>query len=291
VADPVALVDVQRATRRFGSLAAASNVDVRVDAGEIVGLLGANGAGKTTLLRLILGLLSPTSGRIELLGGPPSRRARRRIGYVPQSLGLYADLTVAENVAFAATAFGVAPPVLSVALAPLRNHLVAEIDLGRQRQLAFTIALAHHPELLVLDEPTSGADPLARARLWETIHEQAASGTGVLVTTHYLQEAQQCDRLVLLSRGRQAAEGAERDIVADATAVAVHAADWAPAFAALDAARLPVLLAGTVVRVAGGDVQRVRTVLAGAGVDANLDVVPATLDEAMLLRELASPAG
>jgi ABC-2 type transport system ATP-binding protein len=288
MAEPAALIDVRRATRRFGPLAAVTDVDVRVGPGEVVGLLGANGAGKTTLLRMILGLLPATGGQIELFGGPPSRPARRRLGYVPQGLGLYTDLTVDEHVAFAAGAFGVPVPELPAALASTRHRLVGDIGLGRQRQLAFTIALAHHPELLVLDEPTSGADPLARARLWDAIHAQAGAGAGVLVTTHYLQEAQQCDRLVLLSRGRRVAGGSERDIVGDSVAVAVHAADWAPVFGVLDAAGLPVLLAGTVVRVADGEVGPIGARLEAAGLDARLDVVPATLDEAMLIWERAA---
>jgi ABC-2 type transport system ATP-binding protein len=282
---PDRLVTVAGAGRRFGGLAAVDDVSLHVDAGEIVGLLGANGAGKTTLLRMILGLLPPSAGTIDLFGAPPTRAARRRLGYVPQGLGLYTDLTVVENAAFASAAFGVPLPVLPAALEPARDRLVAELGPGHRRQLAFTIALAHHPELLVLDEPTSGADPLARARLWDAVHAQAGAGVGVLVTTHYLQEAQQCHRLVLLSRGRGVAAGSERDIVGDATAVAVHADAWAPAFAALDGAGLPVLLAGTVVRVAGAEADRVGAVLRAAGVEARLDVVPATLDEAMLLRE------
>ncbi|MEW2623596.1 ATP-binding cassette domain-containing protein [Streptomyces sp. NPDC048106] len=170
--------------------------------GEIVGLLGANGAGKTTVIRMLLGLTLPTGGTVATFGRAPDRTTRRRLGYVPQGLGLWATLTVAENASFAAAAFGSEPAGLGQGLAALEHRLVSDIGLGLQRQLAFAIALAHRPELLVLDEPTSGVDPLARARLWDEVHDQAQRGTGVLVTTHYMQEAQQCDRLVLMSRGK-----------------------------------------------------------------------------------------
>ncbi|MFH9725080.1 ABC transporter ATP-binding protein [Streptomyces sp. NPDC017254] len=159
---------------------------MNVRPGEIVGLLGANGAGKTTLIRILPGLTLPTEGAVTAFGRTPDRTTRGRLGYVPQGLGLWQTLTVAENVSFAAAAFDARPPVLEPALAAVEHRLVGEIGLGLQRQLAFTIALAHHPELLVLDEPTSGVAPLSRARLWDAFHEQAEQGTGVLVTTHYM---------------------------------------------------------------------------------------------------------
>jgi ABC-2 type transport system ATP-binding protein/ribosome-dependent ATPase len=285
---PAELVRVEHATHRFGSLTAVDDVSLAVRRGEIVGLLGANGAGKTTLIRMILGLLLPTSGVLRLFGAEPSRETRQRLGYVAQGLGLYDDLTVEENAKFADQAFGNEPTVLSGPLAAARERLVGAIGLGLQRQLAFAIALAHKPELLVLDEPTSGADPLARARLWDTIHEQAEAGVGVLVTTHYMQEAQQCDRLVMMSRGQQVAEGSERDIIGDTTAVRVLADNWAAAFAALAADGLPVTLAGTRVRVANADPEVVATALRSAGVDAQIEQVPATLEEAMTVQETAT---
>jgi ABC-type multidrug transport system ATPase subunit len=272
-----------RVTRRFGSAIAVSDVSLEVSAGEVVGLLGANGAGKTTLIRMLLGLLSPTSGEVALLGGPPDRDRRRRMGYVPQGLGLYGDLTVAENLAFVAQAYGAAPPVPAGRLADQSEVLVARLPLGLQRELSFVAALAHRPEVLVLDEPTSGVDVLARAALWDTIREQADRGAGVLVTTHYMQEAVQCDRLLLLSQGRLVAEGSEADIVAGTTALAVRAARWAEAFAVLDAAGEPVLLSGRSIRVAGGDAAHVSGLLAARGLDATVTTVPGTIEERMLL--------
>jgi len=282
------LVEAVGATRRFGAFVAVDDVSMTVRAGEIVGLLGANGAGKTTLIRMVLGLLAPTKGTVRLFGRPPSRQTRQRLGYVPQGLGLYADMSVAENVAFVDGAFAVdRTEPLPQPLADAADRLVGDIGLGLQRQLAFVTTLGHRPELLVLDEPTSGVDPLARARLWDVVHEQAESGVGVLVTTHYMQEAQQCDRLVLMSRGRTVGDGTEAEIVGATRAVAVRTDAWRAAFAALDAAGLPVLLAGRAVRVADVDAALVADVLGRAGVDGAVEEVPATLEETMTVRDRA----
>lgn len=269
--------------RRFGALTAVDNVSMQVQPGEVVGLLGANGAGKTTLIRMLLGLLAVTSGSIEMLGGPPGRERRRRLGYVPQGLGLYGDLTVRENLSFSAGAYGVAEPVLPLELAAYAGVLVRALPLGAQRQVAFLAALAHSPEVLVLDEPTSGVDVLASAALWDTIRAQAERGVGVLVTTHYMQEAQQCDRLLLMSNGQLVAQGSESDIIGSTTAVAVHTADWARAFAALSAAGAAVMLEGRAIRVANASPAELQDALSAAGIQASLHSVPATIEERMLV--------
>jgi ABC-type multidrug transport system ATPase subunit len=280
---PAVLLRADRVSRRFGAFTAVEDVTMRVGPGEVVGLLGANGAGKTTLIRMLLGLLAMTVGDVELLGGPPDRELRRRLGYVPQGLGLYRDLTVRENLAFTSQAYGAAPPDLPESLRQVADRLVAELPLGLQRQLAFLAALAHDPQVLVLDEPTSGVDALARAALWDTIHEQAEKGVGVLVTTHNMAEAEQCDRLLLMSQARLVAQGSEADIIGSTTAVAVRTNDWARAFAVLNEAGQPVMLAGRDVRVAGADADQVRTVLAHAGVTADVVGVPATIEERMMV--------
>ncbi|RFS85105.1 ABC transporter ATP-binding protein [Actinomadura spongiicola] len=264
-----------------------------VEAGEIVGLLGANGAGKTTLIRMLLGLVLPSEGTIRLFGRPPSRETRVRLGYVPQGLGLYTDLTAVENLDFVAHAFAHnGLPETSKVAPEAGGRLVGDIGLGLQRRLAFEAALGHEPGLLILDEPTSGVDPLSRTRLWDTIHVQAERGVGVLVTTHYMQEAQQCDRLVLMSRGRRVAAGSDADIIGSTTAAEVDpAADWSRAFAVLDAAGLPVTLAGRRVRVADTPPERVRDVLAAGGVEAGVRSVPATLEEKMIIIERAATSG
>jgi ABC-type multidrug transport system ATPase subunit len=277
------LLAANRVSRSFGAFVAVDDVTMQVGPGEVVGLLGANGAGKTTLIRMLLGLLATTAGDVELLGGPPDRQLRRRLGYVPQGLGLYRDLTVAENLAFTCQAYGACPPELPESLRPMLDRLVADLPLGLQRQLAFLAALAHEPNVLVLDEPTSGVDALARAALWDTIHEQAEKGVGVLVTTHNMAEAEQCDRLLLMSAARLVAQGSEADIIGSTTAIAITTEHWAQAFAALNEAGQPVMLAGRDVRVADADAEQVRTVLAAAGISAHVTGVAATIEERMMV--------
>ncbi|MGV1003374.1 MAG: ABC transporter ATP-binding protein [Candidatus Nanopelagicales bacterium] len=266
---------------RFGDFTAVAGVSLSVSAGEVIGLLGANGAGKTTLIRAALGLLAPTAGAVEVLGGRPERATRARIGYVAQGLGLYSDLTVAENLAFVGAAYGVTAR-LPEPLVPLANQIVGKLSLGSQRQLAFAAAVAHDPALLVLDEPTSGVGALSAARLWDAIHERAEAGVGVLVTTHNMAEAAQCDRLVLMAGGRVVAAGSRDDIVGGTTAVEVSTPDWSAAFLALSAAGLPVTLDGTAVRVADVPAAEVEAALAAAGIAGSVRSEPATIEERML---------
>ena len=277
------LVRAATVTRRFGTVTAVDAVSMRVRAGEVVGLIGANGAGKTTLLRLLLGLLAPSDGTVEVLGGPPDRARRRRLGYVPQNLGLYRDLTLAENLRFIARTFASPAPSIPAELGRYAQTLVGQLPLGAQRQGAFLAALSHRPELLLLDEPTSGVDALARAALWDTIREQSDAGVGVLVTTHYMQEAQQCDRLLLMSGGRLVAQGSEADVIGDTRALAVRTDDWHAAFSALNAAGVPVILAGRTVRVADMVADDLARILEAAGVEATIEPVTATIEERMLV--------
>jgi ABC-type multidrug transport system ATPase subunit len=270
-------------TRRFGSFTAVDDVTMHVDPGEVVGLLGANGAGKTTLIRMLLGLLPTSDGRVRVLGGPPDRAHRRRLGYMPQNLGLYRDLTVSENLSFISATYGTRPPAVPDELHRYANTLVRAMPLGAQRQAAFLAALSHRPEALLLDEPTSGVDALSRASLWDTIRAQSERGVAVLVTTHYMQEAQQCDRLLLMSNGKLVAQGSEAEIVGATTALAVHTDDWATTFAALNAAGAPVILDGRAVRVADTDPGELQRILDAAHITARITAVPATIEERMLV--------
>jgi ABC-2 type transport system ATP-binding protein/ribosome-dependent ATPase len=282
------LAQCRAVSRRFGGFTAVDGVDLTLGPGEVVGLLGANGAGKTTLIRMLLGLLPATAGQVRLFGGPPSRQARRRVGYVPQTLGLYDDLTPAENLAFSAAVFGrgarATPP------GSLRGYgrvLVGDLPLGVQRRVAFTEALSHRPDLLILDEPTSGVDPLARARLWETIADAARAGAGVLVTTHYMDEAGECGRLVIMAAGRVVAAGTAAQITGEARVSMVETGNWAAAFSALEAAGLPVALAGRALRVPGASPAAVRQAL--GPVAARITVAPATLEERFFELAAAGP--
>jgi ABC-2 type transport system ATP-binding protein/ribosome-dependent ATPase len=287
------LAESIQVTKRFGALVAVDRVSVQVAAGEVVGLLGANGAGKTTLIRLLLGLVRPSGGEARLFGKPPSRATRRRLGYVPQGLGLYQDLTPLENLAFARSVFAArtdsVPALLPASLRAFADVPVGALPLGVQRRVAFAGALAHHPELLVLDEPTSGVDPLARARLWETIREAAEGGVGVLVTTHHMEEAQECDRLVVMASGMVVAEGTVEEIIGDAWVVVVESSQWARAFAALERSGMTAALVGRTLRVPAASAREVERALGAVAVAAQVTEAPATLEERFL--ELTRSAG
>jgi ABC-2 type transport system ATP-binding protein/ribosome-dependent ATPase len=275
------LAQARGVSRRFGAFTAVSAVDLRVGREEVVGLLGANGAGKTTLIRLLLGLLRTTDGIVSLFGSPPSLATRRRVGYVPQTMGLYADLTVAANWHFTAAAFGGDTGPVPERLGRWRNEPAGSIPLGAQRQVAFALALSHKPELLVLDEPTSGVGPLGSARLWEEIRRAADAGAGVLVTTHNMEEAEQCDRLVVMADGKVVAQGAAAEIVGGRKVTQVRCKDWNRAFGLLDASGLPVQVHGRALRVSAPAAE-VGELLSRDGLDAAIDVVPANLEEAFV---------
>lgn len=277
-----ALAQTRSVSVRFGDLAAVDSVSLEVGPGEVVGLLGANGAGKTTLIRLLLGLLRASSGEVWLLGRAPSMTVRRQVGYVSQSLGLYDDLTVKENWDFTAAAFGTGrEAALPADVTRFADELVGSLPLGVQRRVAFAVALAHRPALLVLDEPTSGVGPLGRAELWRAIRSAAEEGAGVLVTTHNMEEAEQCDRLVIMADGRVVAEGALEKVTGGRSVLEVSCRDRQGAFRALDGAALPVQSHGELLRVAAARTA-VTAALEQAGVAAEVRTVPASLEEAFV---------
>ena len=283
------LVDELRVIR--GERVVLPELSCEVETGRVTGLLGPSGSGKSTLIRAIVGVQRVAGGTVTVLGAPAgSKELRSRVGYMTQAPSVYRDLTVRENLAFASNAYGHRPPDLPPALEPSADRLVADLPLGLQRQLAFLSALAHGPELLVLDEPTSGVEALARASLWDTIHDQAERGVGILVTTHNMREAEQCDRLLLMSQARLVAQGSQEDIIGSTTAVAVHTDDWARAFAVLNEADQPVMLAGRDVRVADADADAVSALLSAAGMVADVVAVPATIEERMMVLARTAPA-
>ena len=277
--DPLA--EASKVTRSFGAFTAVSAVDLAVGRGEVVGLLGANGAGKTTLIRLLLGLLRPSSGAVGLFGSAPSISTRRRVGYVPQTLGLYAGLTVAENWSFTAAAFRNARTAMPGDISAWKNEIVARLPLGAQRKVAFAVALSHQPELLILDEPTSGVGPLGGARLWEQIRQAAGQDAGALVTTHNMEEAEQCDRLVVMAAGKVVAAGTAAGIIGDRKVTEIHCGNPGRAFAVLDADGFAVQVQGTALRVTE-PAAAVAGLISRAGIDATIEVVPANLEEAFV---------
>jgi ABC-2 type transport system ATP-binding protein len=209
----------------FGSLVAVDSLDLTIERGMVFGLLGSNGCGKTTTIRMLCGLLTPTTGKASVIGldvATQGEAIRRRIGYMCQKFGLYDDLSVRENLLFYASIYGLRGEQLAgrteELLVELRltqrvNQLVGTLSGGWKQRVALACATAHHPELLFLDEPTAGVDPAARRLFWELIYHLAESGTTIVVTTHYMDEAARCQRLGFMSKGRLIANGTQEEIL------------------------------------------------------------------------------
>ena len=190
--------------KRFGDFEALKGVSFAVSPGEIVGLIGANGAGKSTSMRIILGLEAATSGQVSVLGQRPgSLQVRKHLGYVPQFVGLAPSLSASENLSFNARQYQCQVPAqVGQWASSFGATPVANLPLSTRRMLACVNATMHTPQLLIMDEPTSGMDPLARLRLWQYLRQLAASGVGILISTHYSSEAAQCDRVVRMRAGQ-----------------------------------------------------------------------------------------
>ncbi|HEX3128430.1 MAG TPA: ABC transporter ATP-binding protein [Thermoanaerobaculia bacterium] len=207
-------VEVKDLTRTYGEFIAVDHVTFEVKKEEVFGFLGPNGAGKTTTIKMLTGLVPPSSGTGHVAGYDirnERRRIKRHIGYMSQLFSLYADLTVEENIAFFSGLYGVPRAkraerrdwVLRMAgLTDQRKRLTGELSLGWKQRLALGCAVLHEPPILFLDEPTSGVDPISRREFWDLIYALSAAGTTVFVTTHYMEEAEYCDRLALMNRGR-----------------------------------------------------------------------------------------
>ncbi len=206
-------------TKRFDGFTAVDNVDVRVRRGEIFGFLGPNGAGKTTTIRMMLGLLTPTAGTVDVLGIPVTERPREirpRVGYMAQSFSLYDDLTVMQNLRFYGRSYGLSGSALRERItdALSRTDLKGREDVptrslsgGWRQRLALNAAIIHRPELVFLDEPTAGVDPTSRRAFWDLLYHLVSEGVTVFVTTHYMDEAEHCHRLAFIQQGRIIVEG------------------------------------------------------------------------------------
>ncbi len=211
--------------KRFGTLVAVHGLDLEIRRGEVFGLLGPNGSGKTTTIRMLCGLVLPTSGTAEVAGfdiTTQPEQVRRRIGYMSQRYGLYDELTVAENLRFYASVYGLvgrarderlAEHIALLGLGERLRQRAGTLSGGWKQRLALACATAHHPDLVFLDEPTAGVDPAARRTFWQTIYDLANTGTTVLVTTHYMDEAERCMRLAFLSRGHLIGLGTPAEVV------------------------------------------------------------------------------
>jgi ABC-2 type transport system ATP-binding protein len=207
-------ISVRNLVKKFGSFVANDNLSFEVYRGEIFGFLGANGAGKTTAIRILSGLSKPTSGDVMVAGFDAHKQTeqiKKNIGYMCQKFSLYEDLTVKENIVLYGGIYGLSKSLIrkriSELLAKLRfqeyeNSIIADLPLGLRQKLAFSVAVLHEPKIVFLDEPTGGVDPITRRQFWEMIYETAARGITVFVTTHYMDEAEYCDRISIMSEGK-----------------------------------------------------------------------------------------
>jgi len=207
-------IEAENMVKRFGNFVANDNLTFSVAKGEIFGFLGANGAGKTTAIRILCGLSTPTSGRIRVAGFDvftQTESIKKRIGYMSQRFSLYEDLTVGENFRFYGGIYGMSKVAIlkktaemldRLEISNLKNTLISALPLGIRQKLAFSVAIMHSPEIVFLDEPTGGVDPITRRQFWELINEAADSGITVFVTTHYMDEAEYCSRVSIMVDGK-----------------------------------------------------------------------------------------
>ncbi len=295
-------IEARDLVKRYGSFTAVDRVSLRVAYGEIYGLLGANGAGKTTTIKLLCGLAAADDGLVTIAGVAHDLRSpalRRRIGYMSQKFTLYDDLTIGENLEFYAGVYGIPRAeraakidwvLESCDLGGRRNELTAKLPGGYKQRVAFGASVMHDPEILFLDEPTSGVDPLARRAFWRLIDTFAARGAAIVVTTHHLDEAEHCNRMGLMAAGKTIAEGSAAEIKALQPAAVYELQTTAPE-RALDALEriLPAWRAslfGDRVHVVLEDPEReleaVRAALAQAGIEATFARTPQTLEDAFI---------
>jgi ABC-type multidrug transport system, ATPase component len=208
------VITVHNLVKKFGNFIANDNLSFEVYAGEIFGFLGANGAGKTTTIRILSGLSKPTSGEVNVAGFDvykQTEQIKKNIGYMCQKFSLYEDLTVKENIILYGGIYGMSKSLIRERLADLlaklhfqeyENRMISDLPLGLRQKLAFSVAVLHEPKIVFLDEPTGGVDPITRRQFWETIYETASRGITVFVTTHYMDEAEYCDRISIMNEGK-----------------------------------------------------------------------------------------
>ncbi|HEV8692830.1 MAG TPA: ABC transporter ATP-binding protein [Lysobacter sp.] len=290
-------------TKRFGDLVAVDHVDLTVPKAHVYGFLGPNGSGKTTTIRMLCGLLAPTAGDIEVLGlriPAQSEELRRRIGYMTQKFSLFEDLSVRENLEFLAAVQDIprAEAARRIDELVVRYHfedrqkqLAGTMSGGQKQRLALAGAVIHNPELLFLDEPTSAVDPESRRGFWEKLFELADAGTTILVSTHYMDEAERCHRLAILDYGRLVANGTPAELTAQLTGrtIAVHAAQPRRAQAVLRAVPgvISVAQIGNIQRVLmaenGNAESRLRAALVEAGLQADVESIVPNLEDVFVV--------
>ena len=208
------IISVENLTKKFGSFTAVDSITFSVNRGEVFGFLGANGAGKSTAMRMLCGLLEPSTGTGNVAGFDIYKqrdKIKKRIGYMSQKFSLYNDLSVLENMVLYGGIYGLSRSVIKeraseklseLGLKDQMNRLVKDLPLGWKQKISFSVSLLHKPEIVFLDEPTGGVDPMTRRDFWEMIHKAAEDGTSIFVTTHYMDEAEYCDRISMMVEGR-----------------------------------------------------------------------------------------
>jgi ABC-2 type transport system ATP-binding protein len=287
-------------TRRFGRLVAVNGVNLEVPRARIFGFLGPNGSGKSTTIRMLCGLLEPSDGSVDVLGyrmPQDAEKLRSKLGYMTQRFSLWDDLTVLENLEFIAQVFGlpghdrrrrIEETAGEYGLGPILRQRAGTLSGGQRQRLALAAATLHEPELLLLDEPTSAVDPQSRRDFWESLFALVHRGITILVSTHYMDEAERCHRLGILAEGRLVAEGVPQDLMhgIPAAVIEVEAVDTAGARRALAAdpavrsvAQLGLRLHALLDPDAASPAERVRGRLRSAGIEAQVEAVGASLED------------
>jgi ABC-2 type transport system ATP-binding protein len=301
----MSVVDVQGLTKRFGSKTAVDGVSMRLERGEIVGFLGPNGSGKTTTIRMICGLLTPDAGSGRVLNYDvlrESQKIKREVGYMTQRFTYYEDLTIAENLAFVARLYELTPveehvsrTVRNLGLEERRDQLAGTLSGGWKQRLALAAAIMHAPKLLLLDEPTAGVDPKARREFWDELHRLAANGLTVLVSTHYMDEAERCHRLTYISQGKLLLTGTIEDVIAQAglTVYVIEGENLSPIAEDLEALDGVDQVAsfGATLHVVGRDPVRLKRAVDAAVLDRKVRVSPGATTLEDVLIELMSAKG
>ena len=294
-------------TRKFGTLTAVDHIDLLIPRAQIYGFLGPNGSGKSTTIRMLCGLLRPTAGTAQVLGRDATRepeRLRRQIGYMTQRFSLWEDLSIMENLEFIADIFGIARAertrrlegaLAEYDLASRRTQRAGTLSGGQKQRLALAAATLHRPELLLLDEPTSAVDPQSRRDFWESLFRLVGQGTTILVSTHYMDEAERCHRLAILDSGRLVAEGAPKELMdnIDAVVVEIESEDIAAVRATLaqlaavkSVAQLGTRLHALVDRLTPDPQGLVQDACARAGVSGRVELTRASLEDVFVAATL-----
>jgi ABC-2 type transport system ATP-binding protein len=284
----MSVIAVTGLTKSFGGRKVVDDVSMTVEPGEIVGFLGPNGSGKTTTIRMICGLLTPDAGEGSVLGLDVRRdslRIKRHVGYMTQKFSFYEDLTIEENLAFVARLYKLKPvkehvekTLEGLQLTSRRGQLAGTLSGGWKQRLALAACIMHQPKLLLLDEPTAGVDPKARREFWDEIHRLAAGGLTVLVSTHYMDEAERCHRISYIAYGRMLATGTVDEVVKGSGLVTFvvrgpHVGELARRIAGLDGVD-QVAPFGTALHVVGSDRARLAASLAPLGQEPGISVEP-----------------